>query len=237
MATPWAASCPSDRALFRGRKTRPLAGIRKRQRHRGVAPTGLAIAALLLFGTTLWPGVLIGAFAVNLTTSGDVVSSVGIAVGNTLEAVVATYLIRRWAGGRAVFERPQDVLRFALFAAVLAPAVSATVGVASLELAGLAPSSDVGPIWLTWWLGDAAGALLVAPAVVLWATSRFPFAAERLAEAALVAVAAVTTGVVIFGGIASLSVQHVPIAFLTFPVLVWAAFRFGPRAAATVMRT
>ena len=200
-------------------------------------PTGLAIAALLLYGTTLWPGVLIGAFAVNLTTSGDVISSVGIAVGNTLEAVVATYLIRRWASGRTVFDRPQDVLRFALFAAVLAPAVSATVGVASLELAGLAPSSDVGPIWLTWWLGDAAGALLVAPAVVLWATSRFPFAAERLAEAALVAVAAVTTGVVIFGGIASLSVQHVPIAFLTFPVLVWAAFRFGPRAAATVMLT
>jgi len=42
---------------------------------------------------------------------------------------------------------------------------------------------------------------------------------------------------VIFGGIASLSVQHVPVAFLTFPVLVWAAFRFGPRAAATVMLT
>ena len=193
-------------------------------------PTGLAIAALLLFGTTLWPGVLIGAFAVNLTTSGDVVSSVGIAVGNTLEAVVATYLIRRWAGGRAVFDRPQDVLRFALFAAVLAPAVSATMGVASLELTGLARSSDVGPIWLTWWLGDAAGALLVAPAVVLWATSRFPFAAERLAEAVVLAIAALTTGVVIFGGIASLSVQHVPVAFLTFPVLVWAAFRGGVRA-------
>src|SRR5204863_1895372 len=144
-------------------------------------------------------------------------------------------LIRRWAGGRAVFERPQDVLRFALFAAVLAPAVSATVGVASLELAGLAPSSDVGPIWLTWWLGDAAGALLVAPAVVLWATSRFPFAAERLAEAVVLAIAALTTGVVIFGGVGPLSVYRVPVAFLTFPVLVWAAFRFGPRAAATVM--
>ena len=200
-------------------------------------PTGLAIAALLLFGTALWPGILIGAFVVNLSTSGDVVSSVGIAVGNTLEAVVATYLIRRWASGRAVFDRPQDVLRFALFAAALAPALSATVGVASLELTGLARWPDVGPIWLTWWLGDAAGALLVAPAVVLWATNRFVFAPERFAEAALVAVATVTTGVVIFGGIATLSAMHAPVAFLTFPVLVWAAFRFGPRAAATVMLT
>ncbi len=198
-------------------------------------PTGLAIAALLLFGTTLWPGILIGAFAVNLATSGDALSSVGIAVGNTLEAVLATYLIRRWASGRAVFDRPHDVLRFALFAAVLAPAVSATVGVASLELTGLARWSDVGPIWLTWWLGDAAGALLVAPAVVLWATSRFPLAAERLAEAVVLAIAALTTGVVIFGGVGPLSVYRVPVAFLTFPVLVWAAFRFGPRAAATVM--
>jgi signal transduction histidine kinase/CheY-like chemotaxis protein len=198
-------------------------------------PTGLAIAALLVFGTGLWPGILIGAFAVNLTTSGDVPSSVGIAVGNTLEAIVATYLVRRWASGRAVFERPQHVLRFALFAATLAPAVSATLGVTSLELTGLARWSDFAPIWLTWWLGDAGGALLVTPAVVLWATKSEGLAPERLAEAALIAVAAVATGAVIFGGLQPLSVQHVPVAFLTFPVLVWAAFRFGPRAAATVM--
>jgi signal transduction histidine kinase/CheY-like chemotaxis protein len=200
-------------------------------------PTGLAIAALLLFGTALWPGILIGAFAVNLTTSGDVVSSVGIAVGNTLEAVVATYLVRRWASGRAVFERPQDVLRFALFAAALAPAVSATVGVVSLEITGLARWSDFSPIWLTWWLGDAGGALVVTPVVVLWATNPEALARGRLAEAGLVAVAAVATGAVIFGGLQPFSVQRAPVAFLTFPVLVWAAFRFGPRAAATVMLT
>src|SRR5207244_8815728 len=105
-------------------------------------------------------------------------------------------------------------------------------GVASLELTGLAGWSDVGPIWLTWWLGDAAGALLVAPAVVLWATNRFVFAPERLAEAAVLAIAALTTGVVIFGGVGPLSVYRVPVAVLTFPVLVWAAFRFGCRGAA-----
>jgi signal transduction histidine kinase/CheY-like chemotaxis protein len=198
-------------------------------------PTGLAIAALLVFGPAWWPGILIGAFAVNVTTSGDVASSVGIAVGNTLEAIVATYLVRRWASGRAVFERPQDVLRFALFAATLAPAVSATLGVTSLEITGLARWPDFAPIWLTWWLGDAGGALLVTPAVVLWATKSEALAPERLAEAALVAVAAFATGAVIFGGLEPLSVQHVPVAFLSFPVLVWAAFRFGPRAAATVM--
>jgi signal transduction histidine kinase/CheY-like chemotaxis protein len=196
-------------------------------------PTGLAIAALVLFGIRLWPAVLVGALAVNLTTSGDLPSSAAIAVGNTLEAVLGTYLVQRWGHGRSVFERPQDVLRFALFAAMVAPVVSATIGVASLGISGLAQWSDFAPIWLTWWLGDASGALLVAPAVVLWVTNR-AMPPERLAEAALLAVGAVATALLIFAGLQPASVRHLPVAFLTFPVLVWAAFRFGPRGAATV---
>jgi signal transduction histidine kinase/CheY-like chemotaxis protein len=197
-------------------------------------PTGLAIAALILFGSQLAPAIFIGALAVNLTTSGDLPSSAGIALGNTLEALLATYLVRRWASGRNAFERPQDVLRFALFAAMIAPLVSATIGVASLGISGLARSSDFGPIWLTWWLGDASGALLVAPAVVLWVTNRATIPPDRIAEAALLAVGTVATALLIFAGLQPASVQHLPVAFLTFPVLVWAAFRFGPRGAATV---
>lgn len=200
-------------------------------------PTGIAIAALLLFGTELWPAILVGAFAVNLTTSGDLPSSVGIAIGNTLEAVIATLLVARWAGGRTTFERPRDVPRFAFLAATLATAVSATIGVASLGLTGLARWSDFGPIWLTWWLGDASGALLITPAVVLWATTPLALAPERRGEAALLALAAVASGLFVFGGLQPLSIQRYPIAFLTFPVLVWAAFRFGPREAATVALT
>jgi signal transduction histidine kinase/ActR/RegA family two-component response regulator len=200
-------------------------------------PTGLAIAALLLLGIEFWPAILLGAFAVNLTTSGDVPSSVGIAVGNTLEAVIATTLVHRWAGGPTAFERPQGVLRFALLAAVLATGVSATIGVTSLAVAGLARWSDFGAIWLTWWLGDASGALLITPAIVLWATSRFRFAPKRWGEAGLLTIATVATGLFVFGGREALSIQHYPIAFLSFPVLVWAAFRFGPLGAASVALT
>jgi signal transduction histidine kinase len=197
-------------------------------------PTGLAIAALMLLGIRFWPAILVGAFAVNLTTSGDLPSSVGIAIGNTLEAVIATRLVERWAGGRTAFERPQGVLRFALLAAVLATAVSATIGVTSLVVAGLASWPDFGAIWLTWWLGDASGALLITPAIVLWATSRWQVSPKRWAEAVLVGLAAVATGLIVFGGRVPFSVQRYPVAFLAFPVLVWAAFRFGPRGAATV---
>jgi signal transduction histidine kinase/ActR/RegA family two-component response regulator len=197
-------------------------------------PTGLAIAALLLLGIEFWPAILVGAFAVNVTTSGDLPSSVGIAVGNTLEAVIATRLVDRWAGGRTAFERSQHVLRFALLAAVLATAVSATIGVTSLVVTGLARLSDFGPIWLTWWLGDASGALLITPALVLWATSRLPSSSKRWGEAMLLALAAVATGLLVFGGRVPFSIERYPIGFLSFPVLVWAAFRFGPSGAATV---
>jgi signal transduction histidine kinase/CheY-like chemotaxis protein len=196
-------------------------------------PTGLAIAALLLFGPQLIPGILIGALAVNLGTSGDLPSSAGIAIGNTLEAILGSYLVQRWASGRNAFERPQNVLLFALFAATVAPAVSATIGVSTLAIRGLAEWSDFAPIWLTWWLGDANGALLVAPVVVLWVAYRGAIRPEKLAEAGLLAVGTVATALLIFGGLQPASVRHLPIAFLTFPVLVWAAFRFGPRAAAT----
>ena len=196
-------------------------------------PTGLAIAALLLFGPQLIPGILVGALAVNLATSGDLPSSAGIAIGNTLEAIIGSYLVHRWAGGRNAFERPQNVLLFALFAATVAPAVSATIGVSTLAIRGLAEWSDFAPIWLTWWLGDANGALLVAPVVVLWVAYRGAIRPEKLAEAGLLAVGTVATALLIFGGLQPASVRHLPIAFLTFPVLVWAAFRFGPRAAAT----
>ena len=196
-------------------------------------PTGLAIAALLLFGPQLIPGILIGALAVNVGTSGDLPSSAGIAIGNTLEAILGSYLVQRWASGRNAFERPQNVLLFALFAATVAPAVSATIGVSTLAIRGLAEWSDFAPIWLTWWLGDANGALLVAPVVVLWVAYRGAIRPEKLAEAGLLAVGTVATALLIFGGLQPASVRHLPIAFLTFPVLVWAAFRFGPRAAAT----
>jgi len=196
-------------------------------------PTGLAIAALLLFGPQLIPGILVGALAVNLATSGDLPSSAGIAIGNTLEAILGSYLVQRWASGRTAFERPQNVLLFALFAATVAPAVSATIGVSTLAIRGLAEWSDFAPIWLTWWLGDANGALLVAPVVVLWVAYRGAIRPEKLAEAGLLAVGSVATALLIFGGLQPASVRHLPIAFLTFPVLVWAAFRFGPRAAAT----
>ena len=91
-------------------------------------PTGIALAAILLLGYRVWPGVLLGAFLANMTTEGTVATSAGIAVGNTLEALVGAYLVNRFAGGRNVFERPQHILRFAVLAGMVSTLVSATSG-------------------------------------------------------------------------------------------------------------
>src|SRR5688572_25399498 len=80
-------------------------------------PTGVAISALLLFGHRYWPAIFIGAFAVNVTTAGSVLTSLGIAVGNTLEAMLAAYLVLRLAHGTAVFARSRDIFKFAVLAA------------------------------------------------------------------------------------------------------------------------
>src|SRR5262249_48959885 len=134
-------------------------------------PTGVAIASLLLYGHRAAGAVFVGAFLVNYTTAGGVLASLGIAAGNTIEGVVAAYLVTRFANGAAAFERAGDLAKYAALAAV-STTVSATIGVGILRLAGLAAPETVGGVWLTWWLGDAAGALLVAPLIVLWFRER-----------------------------------------------------------------
>jgi signal transduction histidine kinase len=199
-------------------------------------PAGIALAAFLVLGYRVWPGILLGAFLVNLSTTGAVPSSVGIAVGNTLEGLLGAYLVMRLANGPRVFERPPDVFKLAALAAVISPAVAATVGATSLLLTGAASWPDFSGIWLTWWLGDVGGVLIVAPMLILWGTSPLgPWPASRWIEAAAAALALVLTCLALFGGFVALSVNHYPLEFLVFPVLIWTACRFGPRETAAAV--
>ena len=125
-------------------------------------PTGLAIAAVLLWGHRIAPAIFIAAFLINQLTAGSIFTSIAIAGGNTLEAVTAGYLVRHWAEGEQVFDTPTGVAKFTLIS-LAATLVSATIGVSSLTLAGYAEVSSFISVWLTWWLGDLAGALVVTP--------------------------------------------------------------------------
>jgi PAS domain S-box-containing protein len=198
-------------------------------------PAGIALAACLLFGQRIWPAIFAGAFLVNVTAAGSVATSLGIGAGNTLEALAGGYLVNRFARGREAFNRPQDVFKFMGLAALLSTTVSATAGVTSLSLGSYASWSGFLGIWFTWWLGDAAGDLLVAPLVVLWCSNaRLGWRRAQCFEAMALLVALAITGGTVFGGLLPTDIQRHPIDFLCIPVLIWAAFRFGPRETATV---
>ena len=196
--------------------------------------TGIALAAFLLLGYRVWPAILAGAFLVNLTTAGTVVTSLAIAVGNTLEGLIGCYLVTRFAAGKQAFQRAQDIFKFATFAAVLSPVVGATAGVTSLALAGFASWTNYGSIWSTWWLGDAVGAVVVTPLVLLWwENPRVHWSRRQIAELVLLFLGLFFTGWIVFGGHFEFSVKNYPLEYVCIPFLVWAAFRFGRRKAIT----
>jgi diguanylate cyclase (GGDEF)-like protein len=198
------------------------------------APTGIALAAFLIFGFRVWPGAFLGAFFSNLTTAGSVLTSIGIATGNTLEGVAGCYLIMRFARGQRAFERAHDIIKFAFLAGMVSTSISATVGVTSLSLGGFAAWEQYGSIWRTWWLGDGVGAVLVTPLILLWRENpRLNWTREQIIELALLFLGLFLTAWIVFGGRFHSEVKNYPLEYLCIPFLIWAAFRFGRRKAAT----
>jgi len=201
-------------------------------------PTGIALAAFLTLGYRVWPAIFCGAFVVNVTTVGSVATSLGVAAGNTFEGLLGAYLVRRFAGGAAAFDRAQDVFKFAGLAALLSTMVSATVGVGTISVGGYAEWADFESIWLTWWLGNATGALIFAPLLVLYARDwRSDLTRARLLEAAALWIATTVIGLAVFGeGLTHVvGLMTLPLTFLCAPPLVWAAVRFKQREAAMLV--
>ena len=197
-------------------------------------PAGIALAALLVLGFRVWPAIFVGAFLVNLTTLGNILTSLGIASGNTLEALCGAWLVNRFAGGARVFGRPQDVFKFAL-AALVSTTVSPTFGISSLAVGGFAQWSSYWPIWLTWWLGDASGVLVIAPLLLLWgvpATQR-TWNRKQVLEVSVLLLLLVVLAETVFGGWLPISARNYPISFICGPIVIWTAFRFTPRETAT----
>lgn len=190
--------------------------------------TGIALSAILLRGNRMWPGVALGAFIANfqqlaglgLSIPASLAASLSTSTGNTLEALFGAYLIQRYTGTRYPFGRSVDVLSFIAFGALVSTTVSATIGTATICLS-LSAWSNVVSIWLTWWLGDAAGAIVVVPLLMTlhrvdisgWKGQ--PMAGNMLLWAAI---GGICLG--IFSG-------DRPIFFLLFPLLIIAAFRLG----------
>ena len=188
-------------------------------------PVGVGVAALIILGPGIWPGIVLGDLLLaDFSTPWGTI--VGQTVGNTLEVVVAAVLFRQLTQKRIALERVWDVLALVACAA-LGTLISAVFGVVSLRLGDVIKADEFGSVFRTWWLGDFSGALVFTPVILVWAarkTWRMP--RLQLAEAALL----VTVLIVL---IEVPSQRDVP--YIVFPVLIWAALRFGPFGAATAL--
>ena len=195
-------------------------------------PTGIALAALVLYGTCLWPGIAVGAFLVNWSIGAPVLVACGMALGNTMEALVGALLLTRVVRIRPGLDRLRDVLGLIVLAAGLSTLISATIGVTSGWLGGVIPGAQYENAWRTWWLGDAMGVLVVAPLFLVWSEpGRSAWSWRWIIEAVALLVVIGLLSLIVFGDILHLTLINFP--YLVFPPLIWAAVRLGPRGEAT----
>ncbi len=194
------------------------------------APTGLAIAATLLFGYEMWPAIFLGAFLVNhFSQGGSIPVAFMIGIGNTLEAIIAVYFLRKFEFKNSV-RSVKDAINFIFFGALIPSLVSATIGVGSLFISQIVTTNTFGITWFTWWTGDVLGALVVVPFAILIfkkRSERKQFIPYRFIESILFFVLFSILCYVIFFDPFSLITPTVRISYIIFPFVVIAIFRYG----------
>jgi PAS domain S-box-containing protein len=193
-------------------------------------PSGIALAVILLSGMRLWPGVWLGATLANFINTDVALSTAAlIGTGNTLEALAAVFLIRRYLNLQHQFQRAEDVFKFVAFAA-LSSIVAATAGTLSLAWGGYLGLAEFGVNWWTWWLGDAAGIVIVTPLILAWADPvRVEPRSARTYETLIFTGLLLAAGLLIFGDWISKEVRDA-LLYLIIPIVAWAGYRLSQRA-------
>jgi two-component system, NarL family, sensor histidine kinase FusK len=196
-------------------------------------PAGISLAVFLLRGYRVWPGHLLGAFLLSVTIRHTILISGGLAVANTIEVLLAAFLVNKYANGINAFFRTRDFLRFFIFAVMLAPALCATLGVGFLCMGGVARLADFSAVWFVWWVGDMLGVLFVTPFLVLLLGHKHHSIGlgEPLEVTALIAGLSITC-VLNFGHQPMPWIPQNGLLFLCAPFLAWSALRFCPLEAA-----
>jgi PAS domain S-box-containing protein len=194
---------------------------------------GAAVALAWWLGPWVLPGVFLGAWAANMPTAAGAYFSLGIALAATAGAAVAGHVLRRRSTGAELLESLPGLVRFTAVAAVLAPLVSATIGVLTMIWAGMLPRGLAFEGWLTWALGDAMGVIVVTPALIVWRLPvHWAWTRRRVLETlGLLAGIIVSSALVFLWGVPQLRTDA-PLAFVVYPFVIWAGLRFGAHGAA-----
>jgi integral membrane sensor domain MASE1 len=189
-------------------------------------PTGIALACLLVHGRRCWPGIALGAFLVNLPLGPSLPAVLVITAGNTAAPVLACLLLER-VGFHHGMDRLKDAVSLVFVGAFGGMLISATVGAGTLWLSDALPPGGFWAAWSVWWTGDAMGVLVVTPTLLVISRIRWR---ERVPVLRLIE--AVGLPLAIAGVLVLANQSRMPLFFLAFPLLVWAAVRFQLRGAA-----
>jgi signal transduction histidine kinase len=185
-------------------------------------PVGVGAATLYLAGLRWFPGLLIGDIAL-ADVSQPLGSALGITAGNMADILVIAVLLRRLLGARGGLDRLQHVGGM-LVAIAAGAAITATVATLSSRAGGIVASSELPTFWRSWFLADASGALVIIPLALAWAQPRSRAWRARAGEGALMIGTVVALSTIALAG-------DLPLTYLVFPALIWAALRFGEQGA------
>ena len=141
-------------------------------------PSGIALAALLILGYRVWPGIFLGSYLVNLSilltkTAFDLSDSsiyFGLVTGGgaTIQALIGAYTVKRLAGFPNPLITEKQVFLFLLFGGVFSCVINSTLSIACLSLLGQIADENIVTDWVTWWLGDSIGVFIFAPLMLVW---------------------------------------------------------------------
>ncbi len=194
-------------------------------------PTGIGLAALLLFGYQLWPGITLGVLLGSLFTGAPFNLALGMALGNTLEALIAVYSLKQILHLHQELDRIQDVVGLILVSFVCTT-IGASIGSLTLMILGYSQWQYFWPIWTTWWIGDLLGALVVAPLLLTWISRPWMQASKRsMLEGSILLVLLALITWFVFSSLPPSGVFHQALIYVIFPFVIWAALRFGQRGA------
>ena len=194
-------------------------------------PTGLCLAAILLFGWRFWPVVALAVTARTLVSDLPLTAAIGLGLAKAAEVLVGSYLMKGPGGFKGDLDSVRAVLSLVLGASVAGSIVGALTSTATLCGLGLAPWSRFFELSSTWWLGDAMGVLIAVPAILLLSRQKRWWLDRSAAFSAItIALLLLAAGEMAFGSL--FPTPGLPIAYLSFPCIFWASLRFGANGAA-----
>jgi len=199
-------------------------------------PAGIALAAILLYGYRMWPGLLIGAILIYISIGASFFVTLSISVGSTFAALFGAYLLKRYAGFNISLNRVKDILNLVILGAFPGAIIYSTIGIVSLFLDGSLSLAALPETWIALFIGNVLGVLLFTPLILLWfKQQRINLAIKNLLESTLTAILLAVLTYVIFSSPLVYNVQTSPFKFLLISPLIWIVFRYGQRGGVTAV--